>query len=267
MKVSIVTPVFNFPQVGRALDSVFRQQLAPEHGHELETVVIDAGSTDGTLEALEPYRPRLDVLISEPDRGIFDGMNKGIQHATGEVVGILNSDDQYSDPFVLRDVLAEFQRPETAVCYGDIVYVDDAGRVTRYWKSGRNRRLKWHFGWMPPHPAFFVRRRVYEEYGLFNPEFRIAGDYELELRLLCKHRVEAAYLERVLVHMAAGGTANKSVGNVIKGNLEVGRAWRLNRLSGGQLVPFLKPSRKSMQFIKRPPPLPPPSSRVRYEDV
>lgn len=246
MKISIVTPVFNDLRVARALDSILSQR----HGHELEAIVIDAGSSDGTLEALERYRSRLDVLVSEPDRGIYDGMNKGIARATGDVIGILNADDRYADIHVLRDLLNAFQRhPEVQVCYGNMVYLDDEGRATRYWKSGNHRRFKWRLGWRPPHPAFFVRRSVYQRYGLFDLGFPIASDYELQLRLLMKHRVPCLYLDRTMVHMAPGGTSNGSPSSIVKANLESLQAWRRNRLRGGQLVPLLKPISKISQFV------------------
>lgn len=248
MKVSVVTPVLNDRRVGRALDSVLRQ----EHDRLLELVVIDGGSTDGTLDVLERYRDKI-VLMSEPDHGIYDAMNKGIERATGDIVGILNADDQYNGRFVLRDVAAAFDDPTVGACYGNLVYVNSKGQVVRYWKAGRSRRLKWHLGWMPPHPTFFVRKCVYQRHGLFNLGFPIAADYELMLRLIVKHKIPPAYLDRVLVKMAPGGNANRSALQVIKANLEVSRAWRVNRLRGGFLVPFLKPGQKVFQFLSRPP--------------
>ena len=246
MNISIVLPVFNDVRVGRALDSVLSQQ----HEHELELIVIDAGSTDGTLELLERYRERIAVLVSEPDRGIYDGMNKGIALATGDVVGILNADDRYSDPLVLRDVMDALNRQEVDACYGDLVYTNEADKVVRYWKAGRRRG--WRLGWMPPHPTFFVRRRVYECYGAFDLRYPISADYELMLRLMLKHRIEVKYLDRVLVNMAPGGNSGGSISTIVKANLEVARAWRNNGLRGWTLVPVLKPARKMFQVVSRP---------------
>ena len=249
MKISIVTPVFNDVRVGRALDSILSQQ----HGHELETVVIDAGSSDGTLDVVERYRDRLSVMISEPDKGIYDGMNKGIKNATGDVIGILNADDRYYDQFVLRDVMDAFKAEEDLdACYGDLTYYNEAGKLVRYWQAGEFRRASWYFGWMPPHTTFFVRRRVYELHGVFDLDYRIAADYELMLRLLFKYRISVKYLRRTVVNMAPGGTSNASVGNILKANLEVARAWRNNGLRGGLLVPVLKPARNVFQLVNRP---------------
>lgn len=249
MKISIITPVFNEPRVGRALDSVLGQR----HGHELETILIDGGSNQETRDILAHYRQRLSVVVSEPDAGPYDGMNKGIDRATGDVIGILNADDRYGDDAVLADVMDVFQRePGVQVCYGDIAYLDDHGKFVRYWKSGPHRQFKWWLGWRPPHPAFFARRQVYERYGLFDLDFAIASDYEMQLRLLLKHGVRSAYMDRVLVHMAPGGLSNGSLGNVVKANLEASRAWSRNHLQGGQLVPLLKPLLKIPQFVRPP---------------
>ena len=248
MKISIVTPVFNDKRVTRALDSI----LAQRHGHDLELTVVDAGSTDGTLDVLEAYRNSLSALISEPDKGIYDGMNKGICLVTGEVVGILNADDQYHDTTVLRDVADAFRDDAIEAVYGDMVYADDTGRVSRYWKSGASTPGKWRFGWMPPHPTFFVRRRVYKRHGLFDLDYPIAADYELMLRFMVRHRIATKYINRVLVNMAPGGTSNASLANMVRANREVARAWRRNGLRGGLAVPFLKPARKIFQFLRRP---------------
>ena len=247
MKMSIVTPVYNEPRIRRALESVFLQQ----HEHEIESVVVDAGSAAETVDIIKEIESQISKLICEPDRGIYDGMNKGISNATGDVIGILNADDQYSDRFVIRDVLKAFEKQESlAACYGDIVYINENGQLVRYWRAGRFRPAKWHLGWMPPHPAFFVRRCVYEIYGAFDLGFPIAADYEFMLRVLFKHRIRVNYLQRVMVNMAPGGVSNSSFGNVLKANLEVARAWRDNGLRGGLLVPVLKPARKLFQLVK-----------------
>ncbi len=243
MKLSIAIPVLNDVRVGRALDSALSQR----HGHELELIVVDAGSTDGTLEVLERYRKRVDVLVSEPDRGIYDGMNKGIGLATGDVVGILNADDRYSDPLALRDVMDAFAREDVDACYGDLVYTNEAGKAVRYWKAGDMGN--WRLGWMPPHPTFFARRRVYERYGGFDLRYPISADYELMLRLMVKHGIEVQYLDRVLVDMAPGGNSGGSIATIAKANLEVARAWRDNGLRGGLLAPVLKPARKVLQVL------------------
>ena len=249
MKISIVTPVLNDLRVGRALDSILSQQ----HEHDLELIVIDAGSTDRTLDVLKAYKDKITVLVSEPDAGIYDGMNKGILKATGDIVGILNADDQYSDPFVLRDVLQVFSEATVDACYGNMVYTDAAGQVVRYWKVGTPRRGNWYLGWAPPHPTFFVRKSVYDRYGAFNLHFPIAADYELMLRLIFKYRINVKCLDRVLVNMAPGGNATRSIAQIARGNREVIRAWQWNHLRGGFLIPLVRLARRPFQLLRRPP--------------
>ncbi len=245
MKLSIITPVYNDPRISRALDSILCQQCEDE----LELIVIDGGSSTPTQDVLERYRDRISILVSEPDKGIYDAMNKGIGLSTGDVVGILNADDRYYDPFVLRDVADAFRDPKTDACYGDLEYVDKKDHTVRYWKSGRYHPLKYYFGWMPPHPTFFVRKRLYDRYGSFYLRYTIAADYELMLRLIMKHRISPKYIPRVLVRMSLGGKSNRSLANIVKANLEVRQAWRNNGLSFGYLVPLLKPAQKVAQLI------------------
>lgn len=249
MKISIVMPVFNDVRIARALESVLSQQ----HGSQLEIIVVDAASTDGTRDVIAAFRDRISRLISEPDAGIYDGMNKGIRHATGEVIGILNADDRYHDPLVIRDVAGVFCGDESIdACYGDIVYINESGRLVRYWKAGIYRKSGWRLGWMPPHPTFFVRRRVYERYGAFDLQYPIAADYELMLRLLLKHEIKVRYLGRIMLDMAPGGNSTRSIGSIVKANLEVRRACRKHGLRGMLLAPILKPGRKVFQLANRP---------------
>lgn len=248
MKLSIVTPVYNDPRVGRALTSILLQ----ERRFDLETIVIDGGSSGETLRILEEMRGRISTLVSERDRGIYDAMNKGVARATGDVVGILNADDYYFDASVLQGVADAFADPSVHVCYGDLVYVDQEGRVVRYWKSGAYRPSNFYFGWMPPHPTFFVRREVYERYGAFDLAYRISADYELMLRLLLRHRLQVGYLDRIMVRMTTGGNSNRSIGNILRANMEVYQAWRANHLHLGLLVPLIKPARKPLQFLRKP---------------
>ena len=250
MKISIITPVLNDPRVARALDSIISQQ----HEHDVELVVVDGGSTDETLNVLEGYKDNIAVLVSKPDGGIYDGMNKGIDKATGEVIGILNADDRYSGPLVIRDVLQAFSDEKTDACYGNLVYTNEAGKIVRYWKAGPLRRMNWYFGWAPPHPTFFVRKYVYDKYGVFNLGFPVAADYELMLRFILKHKINVQYLNQVLVNMAPDGNATKSIANILKAKPELSRAWRHNQLKGGLFVPALRLAGRPLQFIPPPPP-------------
>ena len=243
-----MTPVYNDVRVARALDAV----LSQEFEGALETIVIDGGSKQDTLTILERYRSRLSLVISERDAGIYDAMNKGILRSTGDIVGILNADDRYNDKRVLHDVIEAFKDPQTQAVYGDLVYVDAQDRITRYWKSGRYRPWKFYIGWMPPHPTFFVRRSLYENYGCFDLRLPIAADYELVLRFLLRHRALTAYIPRVLVRMSTGGNSNRSIGNIARANREVLQSWRMNGLAFGYLAPLLKPASKVFQHVQRP---------------
>ncbi len=206
VKVSVVTVTWNCADtLADCLESVARQSwLDREH------VVIDGGSTDATLALLETRREQLAVLVSEPDKGMYDALNKGIARSSGDVVGLLHADDCYADETVLAQVAEVFADPAVDACYGDLEYVaaEDMARVVRYWQSGAYDAKNFYWGWMPPHPTFFVRRRVYEQFGMFNLNMGTAADYELMLRFLLKHRLRVAYIPKVLVKMRVGGMSN-----------------------------------------------------------
>jgi glycosyltransferase len=248
LKISLITPVYNDIRVSRALDSIFSQRMSAD----LEVIVVDGGSTDGTRDVLSRYETRISCLISEPDAGIYDAMNKGIRCTTGDVIGILNADDRYADDDALAHVVRAFEDVTLEACYGDLIYVDRNDRIIRYWKSGPYRRWRFSFGWMPPHPTFFVRRDVYDRYGVFDPDFTISADYELMVRFLHRERLKVTYIPRVLVHMATGGHSGRSARNIIRANWQVFMAGRRNRLPLSYLVPLLKPSSKIADFLRRP---------------
>jgi len=219
----------------------------------LEYIVVDGGSTDGTLDVIAPWRDRVDVLISEPDDGLYDGMNKGIAAATGDFVGVLNSDDLYAEVEVLAKVARRLQESGADGLYGDLVYVDrvDTSRVTRKWVSGVYREGAFLQGWMPPHPTFFARREAFERWGGFNLALKSAADYELMLRFIHKHGLQLAYLPEVMVRMRVGGVSNASAGNRLRANREDKAAWRMNGLKPLPWTLVMKPLRKIGQFLKR----------------
>ena len=230
MRITIITAVHNGCEtIESTLDAVGRQ----EYGN-IEYVVVDGASRDGTIEILERHRSRIDVLVSERDDGIYDALNKGIGLATGDVIGFLHADDVFADDRVVSRVAAAFADPSVEAVYGDLDYVSrtDAQRVIRRWRAGTYspRRLAW--GWMPPHPTFYVRRRVYERLGGFDTRHRIAADYDCILRFLGRGGIVPAYIPEVLVKMRLGGESNRSVGNILRKSLEDYRALRVNGVGG-----------------------------------
>lgn len=219
---------------------------------EVEHVIIDGGSKDTTLSIAHSY-PHVCKMVSEPDKGIYDAMNKGIKMSSGDIVGILNSDDYYAEKHTLRLVAEAFSNPKVQTCYGDLLYVDPfcTDKVTRCWKSGDFRRSAFYWGWMPPHPTFFVRRSVYEQCGVFNLKLGSAADYELMLRFLVKHSMHSKYIPEVLVKMRTGGQSNASMRNRLIANRMDRLAWDVNDLRPYPWTLFLKPVRKIGQFMVR----------------
>jgi glycosyltransferase len=249
MKVSIITVSYNSAKtIEDAIKSVLSQNY-----QDIEYIIIDGGSIDGTIEIVKKYRDKIAKFISEPDKGIYDAMNKGIKLAKGDIVGILNSDDFYADDNVIKNIVEAMEKEGVDVCWGDLVYVQkkDVSKIVRYWKSSEYRPGKFKKGWHPPHPAFFVRRSAYGKYGYFNLNFKIAADYELMLRILEKYKVKSCYIPKLVVKMRAGGQSNfKNIFTVIKANFEVYKSWQLNGLQGGLWAAFLKPLSKIKQLFE-----------------
>ena len=248
MTITLLTPTFNS---AATLDDTLRSIQAQDYPH-IEHLLVDGGSMDATLAIAARY-PHLQRIISEPDQGLYDAMNKGIRMATGEVIGILNSDDFYAYPQVLSQVAALLEQTGADALYGDLEYVDalDIQRVVRRWKAGPYQPNLFLRGWMPPHPTFFVRREVYAQFGLFNTSLRYSADYELMLRFLHHHQVPVCYLPEVLVRMRTGGLSNASLGNRLKANREDRQAWEINGLRPPFYTLYLKPVSKIMQFLIR----------------
>ena len=208
MRISVITVCYNAAStLEDAVQSVLSQTTDPREPFDLEYIVVDGGSTDGTLDLLEPYRNRIAKLISEPDQGLYDAMNKGIRAATGDVVAILNADDVYASLDILARVAAAFRATDAEAIYGNLNYVtaEDITQVKRHWRAGDFQPGAFRRGWMPPHPALFVRRSCYERWGMFSLALRSAADYELMLRFIHRHGMSLAYLPETLVLMRAGG--------------------------------------------------------------
>lgn len=249
MKISVVTAVRNNASVIRnALDSVLSQQHI-----DLEYIVVDGASTDGTLEIIQSYAQQIHHVISEPDLGVYDALNKGIAMATGDVIALLHSDDYYAHPFVLSQVAEAFLHHDCDAVYANLYYVSPRNnkRIVRIWSSGKYRENSFYMGWMPPHPAFFVKREMYLKYGNFNTQLRFSADYDLMLRFILKQQIQLYYIPKFLVIMRNGGASNRTLQNRFKANLEDRKAWHLNGLQASWLTLLLKPLRKIAQYTWR----------------
>jgi glycosyltransferase involved in cell wall biosynthesis len=246
--VTIITATFNSAKtVADTMRSVEMQDYPL-----IEHIVVDGLSKDDTLKIVQSF-PHLSHFISEKDNGIYDAMNKGIQESTGDIVGILNSDDVYAEPTVISRITAAFADPSIQACYADLQYMDalEGSRVQRTWKSRQHKTNSFHWGWMPPHPTFFVRKSVYDKVGLFKTSLQSAADYEMMLRILVKHKMKAVYVPGVMVKMRTGGMSNASVKNRLRANREDREAWRMNELKPYFFTLYLKPLRKITQFLKK----------------
>lgn len=247
MKVSLITTCKNSAAtIEDTIKSIASQTYLP-----IEYIIVDGVSTDGTLDIINKYKTAITKIISEEDKGIYFGINKGINLSTGDIVGNLNSDDFYPNSTVIADVVALFEKTGTDAVYGDLHYVDsrDTNKIIRNWKSGEYSEGLFLKGWMPPHPTFFVKRSVYQKYGLFNTDFTSAADYELMLRFIHKHKIKVAYLPKVLVKMRVGGKSNITIANRIKANMEDRRAWTVNNITPTYFTLLIKPLSKLKQFF------------------
>jgi glycosyltransferase involved in cell wall biosynthesis len=220
--ISIVTVVYNGEDtIEDCIRSVLSQTCT-----NLEYIIVDGKSNDSTLSIIAKYKDRIDLVISERDEGIYDAMNKGIRRARGSLVGILNADDYYPNPEVLAAVQRTAEEEPADCYYFDLIYEDYSGRRIRTWKPGAYREGLFAGGWVPPHPVFFIRRECFERYGYYDTSFKIAADYDMMFRLLKVKQVKSVYRPLQVVNMRVGGESNKSIRNIIRGNLEIRRVWK-----------------------------------------
>lgn len=246
MKISVVTAVLNRREtIGQAIQSVRDQAYC-----EVEHVIQDGVSTDGTLEKINASLGPQTLLVSEPDTGIYDAINKGIQRSTGEIVGLLHSDDFFASDKVLTKVADAFSDPAINCVYSDLDYISaqETEKVVRHWVAGNFSAAKLKRGWMPPHPTVFLRREVFEHLGYYDTSYRIAADYEAMLRFFGSGKMNCVYFPEVFVKMRMGGASNQSLKYIIKKSHEDYQALKVNQIGGlGSL--FLKNASKISQFI------------------
>jgi glycosyltransferase len=248
MKISVITAVYNrVATVGHAMASI-QAQTYPH----VEHIVQDGSSTDGTLDVLTQMAIPSTFVCSEPDKGIYDAINRGIARATGDVVGLMHSDDFYADDCVLECIAEAFADPDVDGVYGDLQYVagEKPHGVVRHWRSGEYSRSKLGRGWMPPHPTLYLRRKVLEQWGYYDTNYQIAADYDAMLRYLVKGKIKLAYIPEVLVKMRVGGESNRSLGRVLLKSREDLQAIRQNGVGGVGTLAWKNLS-KIPQFFKR----------------
>jgi len=248
MKISIITSVYNNEKtIEDAIKSVLSQTYP-----NIEYIVVDGASKDNTVSVIKKYQDKISTFVSERDKGIYDGLNKGVSLATGDVIAFLHSDDIYADENIISEVVEHFKRTNTDSIYGDLVYVDkeDTSKIFRYWKSGEYSFKKLCNGWMPPHPTFFVKKEFYDKYGKFDLDFGIAADYDFMLRMLGKYKITTSYLPKVLYKMRVGGASNRSLKNIIQKSREDIKALKNNNIGGLHTI-ILKNLSKIPQFLKK----------------
>lgn len=247
MKVSLITVTYNSEKyLANCIESVLRQTH-----QDIEYIVVDGASTDKTLSIIRKYSKDIYKCVSEKDRGMYDAINKGMRLATGDIIGILNSDDILASNHTVANIVRCFKEKGVDSVYGDLVYVDsnDTSRVHRYWKGAAYNRNAFRWGWMPAHPTFYVRREVVEQLGGYETHFYSAADFEFMTRYLYRHRISSCYLPELIVKMRNGGMSNSSLKKRLRANRRDYLALKRNHVPFPFLASLVKPIRKLPQFI------------------
>jgi glycosyltransferase involved in cell wall biosynthesis len=248
-KVSIITVCFNSAKTIRdTIESVLSQDYP-----DIEYIVIDGGSNDQTLEIVKEYADRIAVIVSETDNGIYDAMNKGIALASGDVVGMLNSDDIYMNAHAVSELMKTMQDAHSDSVFADLVIVDpeNLNKVLRYYDSSYFNPSKFRFGWMPAHPTFFVKKSLYDKVGPYSLDYKISADYEMLIRLLWVEQASYAYLRKPMVKMRHGGTSTSGLGRNWLLNKEIVKACKANGIYTNVAILALKIPRKLLSLLKK----------------
>ncbi|WP_298480602.1 glycosyltransferase family 2 protein [uncultured Maribacter sp.] len=248
MKVSIVTGTYNSEKyIKDCVSSIHNQTYK-----NIEHIIIDGASKDNTISEIQSIPNRTAQIISEPDNGIYDAMNKGLKNATGDIVGILNSDDYYNTPEVIDIVVNTFNDCNVDCVFGNLYYVlqDNPKIIKRKWVTGSyNPKKGFGTGWHPAHPTFFVKKEIYEQFGYFDEEYGLAADFELMLRFLEKHQITSKYINYPMVRMRLGGATNKSFKNIYQGNKECIKAFKKNNIPVSFMYTLYRLLPKLKQFF------------------
>ena len=244
-KISIITVVYDgVSTIDRCITSVLGQNF-----DNLEYIIVDGGSTDGTVGIIRKYKDRINVIVSEKDQGIYDAMNKGIALATGDIIGTLNADDFFTDNEVLDEIARIFEQSTVDILYSNLDFVRENGSISRKWRSGKYNAGKFNWGWMPPHPTFYCHKKLFEDFGGYRLDYGSAADYELMLRFMHLNNKNIYYLNKVTVRMQTGGVSNKSLANRVQAMRYDLRAMKNNNVAIPVLAILFKPLRKIAQFF------------------
>lgn len=245
LKISLITVTRNAEStIERCIRSVIDQTYK-----NIEYIIIDGSSTDKTIQIINKYGNYVHRFLSEPDKGIYDGMNKGIELAGGNVVGMINADDYLADNGVLADVAQAFENAEIDIVYGDLDFVNAGGVAIREWRAGTYKPGAFNWGWMPPHPTFYCKRELFSKFGCYSLDHGTAADYELMLRFMHQNHIKAFYLQKVMVKMKIGGASNKNLLSRVKAFLNDFRAMQKNGITAPFITIFFKPLRKVNQYL------------------
>lgn len=245
MKISIITASYNSANtLQKCINSVIQQTYS-----NIEYIIVDGNSTDQTLAIIKQNQKHITKYISENDTGIYDALNKGLQMATGDIIGFLNSDDEYADNKTLEKIIDAFQTKKCSAIYGDLIYQskEEKPHIIRYWKSNNFKEKSLRYGWMPPHPTLYCSRQIYQEIGVFDTTFKISSDYDFILRLFQEKSFSKVYIHDVLIKMTVGGISNGNFKNIIWKLKEDHMVLHKNQM-GSLFTLFLKNFRKTMQF-------------------
>ena len=246
MKVTIITVTHNAVLfLADCIESIIAQDY-----DDIEHIIVDSNSTDGTLEIIKYYDKEISYWLSEKDAGMYDGINKGMALATGSIIGLLNSDDKLASSTVISDIVKCFKGEQVDAVYGDLVYVEKLNmqNVIRYWKGNSFKRFRFNYGWMPAHPTFYIRASLIKDLGGYETHYYTAADYEFMTRYLYRFRVNACYLPKLIVRMRAGGQSNKNLGIRIRANRRDYLAMKENKIPFPLAVSILKPIIKLHQY-------------------
>ena len=249
LTVSIITVVYNNVKfIGDAIESVLTQDYP-----YIEYVVIDGGSDDGTLDIIEKYRDKISVFISEKDSGIYDALNKGIQNSSGDFITILHSDDLFSNPYVVSNMINKISDSNAEICFSDLVIINkDTSKILRYYKVYFFNIWLFKIGWMPPHPTFFIKKSLFCEFGLYSLNYKLASDFDFLVRIFYNREIKWFYLNQVNVKMRSGGASNLNLKNKLIICKEISQSLKSNNVKSSYILQLLRLIIRLLEFVRKP---------------